>query len=66
MDIVDRIYALREEGSDPDLIYDAASEIIRLRDAIRFTLESNRYFADGEVLHLHMLKDALGDFYMPD
>jgi hypothetical protein len=59
MDIVERIYALREEGSDPDLIYDAAAEICRLRDAIRKTLDANGHLADGDVCTLLALKVAL-------
>jgi hypothetical protein len=59
MDIVDRLNAVREEGSDPDLIYEAAAEICRLRDAIRQTLDENGHLADGEVCTLLALKVAL-------
>jgi hypothetical protein len=59
MDIVEKLYAVREEGSDPDLIYDAAAEIIRLRDAIRQTLDENGHLADGDVCTLMALKYAL-------
>jgi hypothetical protein len=59
MDIVDRLNAVREEGSDPDLIYEAAAEICRLRDAIRQTLDENGHLADGEVCTLMALKVAL-------
>jgi hypothetical protein len=65
MDIVERIYALREEGSDPDLIYDAAEEICRLRDAIRKTLDENGHLADGDVCTLMALKDALRESGLP-
>jgi hypothetical protein len=59
MDIVDRIYAVREEGADPDLIYEAAAEICRLRDAIRQALDENGHLADGDVCSLMALKVAL-------
>jgi hypothetical protein len=65
MDIVDRIYAVREDGSDPDLIYEAAEEIFRLRDAIRQTLDSNWHMADGDVCALMVLKVALRESGVP-
>jgi hypothetical protein len=65
MDIVDRIYAVREDGSDLDLIYEAAAEICRLRDAIRHTLDANGYLADGEDCTLLELKVALRESGVP-
>jgi hypothetical protein len=65
MDIIDRIYAEREEGSDPDLIYDASAEICRLRDAIRQTLDANWHMADGDVCSLLAIKDALRESGVP-
>jgi hypothetical protein len=35
MDIVERLNSVCEEGADPDLIYDAAAEIERLREFLR-------------------------------
>jgi hypothetical protein len=65
MDIVDRIYAVREDGSDPDLIYEAAEEIFRLRDAIRQTLDSNWHMADVDVYTLLALKVSLRESGVP-
>jgi hypothetical protein len=65
MDIVDRLNAVREEGSDPDLIYEAAAEICRLRDAIRQALDENGHLADGDVCTLMALKDALRESGAP-
>jgi len=59
-DILEILYGVPETGATPDIIDDAIAEIIKLRTAIRETLEDNGHLADGENCTLIKLKKAIG------